>query len=331
MITTIESKIPKFLNSSSSSSNKEPLGTTHSFHVSSPKVRKKRTIKEFLPQEEHDFQLLKLDRGYVPPTHPSRKRIKQMKHLPSYEQSAGIDQESIGMDQANHSLHHQKSHLENAVESENQAEYDPEVSRTNLDFQHHPDNYHVQAQDKPAHSDEGAKLSKDEAYEEEETCVMEGTTVVRKPPRIETKNEHIDFYFDTTPSGEQQQSEATSDAHHSNTPVSADRTDPAKVVLQEHYIIEENNPNTPLPVAPEFYHLSAGSRLFVGNLELNYEDKEELTSVFGKYGAILDISFKNMSRSTHGYIQFDNVESCQKARVTEDRKEMKGGFKLGMH
>ena len=91
MITTIKSKIPKFLNSSSSSSNKEPLGTTHSFHVSSPKVTKKRIIKEFLPQEEHEFLLLQLDRGFVPPTHLSRKRTKQMKHLPSYEQSAGMD------------------------------------------------------------------------------------------------------------------------------------------------------------------------------------------------------------------------------------------------
>ena len=87
-------KIPKFLSSSSSSSKSEALGTTHSFHVSSPKVTR-------LLLDEHELIKRKLDHGIVPETHVSRKK---MKLLPAYEDSARLEKEAAGIEQESASM-----------------------------------------------------------------------------------------------------------------------------------------------------------------------------------------------------------------------------------
>ena len=47
------------------------------------------------------------------------------------------------------------------------------------------------------------------------------------------------------------------------------------------------------------------------------------------YGNIYDIAFHVMSRTTHGFVQFDNPQAVQSAIKKEDRREMPGGYKLG--
>lgn len=76
--------------------------------------------------------------------------------------------------------------------------------------------------------------------------------------------------------------------------------------------------------------MPTGSKLFVGNLPLDYTNKDEIARVFSHYGNIYDIAFQVMSRTTHGYVQFDNPQSVKEAIKKEDRREMPGGYKLGI-
>jgi RNA recognition motif-containing protein len=50
-----------------------------------------------------------------------------------------------------------------------------------------------------------------------------------------------------------------------------------------------------------------GSRLYVGNLPLSYDSKEEIAKVFAKYGDILSISFETGKRTL---VQFKTKEAC---------------------
>ena len=93
------SKIPKFISSSSSSSKSEALGTTHSFHVSSPKVTR-------LLLDEHELLKRKLDHGIAPATHLSRKKIKL---LPAYEDSARLEKEAAGIEQESAAMEHESA------------------------------------------------------------------------------------------------------------------------------------------------------------------------------------------------------------------------------
>jgi hypothetical protein len=74
-----------------------------------------------------------------------------------------------------------------------------------------------------------------------------------------------------------------------------------------------------------------GSRLYVGNLPLSYDSKEEIAKVFAKYGDILSISFETGKRTVHGLVQFKTKEACAMALKNEDRRLMDGGFKLGIY
>ncbi|KAJ3317861.1 hypothetical protein HDV06_001102 [Boothiomyces sp. JEL0866] len=76
--------------------------------------------------------------------------------------------------------------------------------------------------------------------------------------------------------------------------------------------------------------MPTGSKLFVGNLPLDYTNKDEIARVFSHYGNIYDIAFQVMSRTTHGYVQFDNPLSVKDAIKKEDRREMPGGYKLDL-
>ncbi|KAJ3257715.1 hypothetical protein HK103_004342 [Boothiomyces macroporosus] len=76
--------------------------------------------------------------------------------------------------------------------------------------------------------------------------------------------------------------------------------------------------------------MPTGSKLFVGNLPLDYTNKDEIARVFSHYGNIYDIAFQVMSRTTHGYVQFDNPQSVKEAIKKEDRREMPGGYKLDL-
>ncbi|KAJ3271293.1 hypothetical protein HDV01_006889 [Terramyces sp. JEL0728] len=105
------------------------------------------------------------------------------------------------------------------------------------------------------------------------------------------------------------------------------------------------NPSSKVIVLPELHptnkvvhasphttleQMPAGSKLFVGNLPLDYTNKDEIARVFSHYGNIYDIAFQVMSRTTHGYVQFDNPNSVKEALRKEDRREMPGGYKLDL-
>ncbi|KAJ3222393.1 hypothetical protein HK099_002337 [Clydaea vesicula] len=60
------------------------------------------------------------------------------------------------------------------------------------------------------------------------------------------------------------------------------------------------------------------SRLFIGNLNVESTSKEELQSIFSKYGTITEISLQ----STFGFVQFETIESCDKAIQFEQGKKV---------
>jgi RNA recognition motif-containing protein len=76
-------------------------------------------------------------------------------------------------------------------------------------------------------------------------------------------------------------------------------------------------------------HLPDGSKLFLGNLPLHYEDKDELASVFAKYGDILDIKFHKGRKTGYAFIQFTTSEATSEAMANESGRIMSGGFKIG--
>ena len=94
-------QIPKFIGSSSSSSKSEALGTTHSFHVSSPKVTR-------LLLDEHESLKRELDHGIVPTTHVSRKK---MKLLPVYEDCDRLEKEPTGIEQESAAMEHESASM----------------------------------------------------------------------------------------------------------------------------------------------------------------------------------------------------------------------------
>jgi hypothetical protein len=73
-----------------------------------------------------------------------------------------------------------------------------------------------------------------------------------------------------------------------------------------------------------------GSKLFVGNLPLGYDNTQELTDIFSKYGTIVGISFIPSPKMTYGFIQFDTTDAVKKSIEKEDRRLMSSGFKLDL-
>lgn len=71
--------------------------------------------------------------------------------------------------------------------------------------------------------------------------------------------------------------------------------------------------------------LPLGSRLFLGRLAAEKTDRNELASIFAKYGPIHEISLK----STFGFIQFDSAEACQ-AAILHEQGRVIGGLSVGM-
>lgn len=63
-----------------------------------------------------------------------------------------------------------------------------------------------------------------------------------------------------------------------------------------------------------------GSRLFVGNLSSERVTKRDLYHVFHKYGKLAQISIKN----AYGFIQFLNIQDCDRARTREEGREVRG-------
>jgi RNA recognition motif-containing protein len=92
---------------------------------------------------------------------------------------------------------------------------------------------------------------------------------------------------------------------------------------QEQYKVQLNTPEEELKKLP------VGSKLFVGNLPVDYNDEDELVSIFSLYGNIYGISFVHKPRMTQAYIQFDQPASVKMSIEKEDRKVMKQGYKLG--
>lgn len=68
----------------------------------------------------------------------------------------------------------------------------------------------------------------------------------------------------------------------------------------------------------------AQSRLFIGNLATEKTSKEELASIFVKYGNILEISLK----SSYGFIQFDTSSALEMA-IQNENGRLVGGLRLG--
>jgi hypothetical protein len=136
-----------------------------------------------------------------------------------------------------------------------------------------------------------AKLELEEEVIEEETC-EEGTSI---PISIETKPEDIPV-------------QSNDDIH---------KYDPVHTV--RFFTPESEMANCP-----------NGSKMWVGNLPIGYNDREELASIFGRYGDILDISFGNGKITGYSKIQFVTTESCVNACKKEDRRLMQLGFKLGI-
>ena len=62
------------------------------------------------------------------------------------------------------------------------------------------------------------------------------------------------------------------------------------------------------------------SRMFIGNLNVDKTSKSELTSIFSKYGKVLEVSLKN----SYGFVQFDNANSCSVAMQAEQKRELHG-------
>jgi RNA recognition motif-containing protein len=54
-------------------------------------------------------------------------------------------------------------------------------------------------------------------------------------------------------------------------------------------------------------------------------NREEIASIFVKYGNILEISLKG----SYGFVQFDNHVSCENAINSENRR-LVGDLKLGL-
>jgi len=73
-------------------------------------------------------------------------------------------------------------------------------------------------------------------------------------------------------------------------------------------------------------NLPKDSRLFIGNLRSEKTTKEELASIFRRYGNIYEIVIK----SSYGFIQFDKPESCQRAINNENRRPI-GGLQIGKY
>jgi len=71
--------------------------------------------------------------------------------------------------------------------------------------------------------------------------------------------------------------------------------------------------------------LPLGSRLFIGRLATEKTDRNELASIFVKYGPIHEISLKN----TFGFIQFATAEACQ-AAILHEQGRVIGGLSVGM-
>jgi RNA recognition motif-containing protein len=71
--------------------------------------------------------------------------------------------------------------------------------------------------------------------------------------------------------------------------------------------------------------LPLGSRLFLGRLATEKTDRNELASIFAKYGPIHEISLKN----TFGFIQFATAEACQ-AAILHEQGRVIGGLSVGM-
>ena len=75
----------------------------------------------------------------------------------------------------------------------------------------------------------------------------------------------------------------------------------------------------------------SGSRLQILNLPLDYPTSEssELKDLFSPHGEIFAISFQEMPKSIHAFIQFSTPEIMMSAIKALDRHEMPQGFKLG--
>lgn len=164
------------------------------------------------------------------------------------------------------------------------------------DLDDHSQLFHIDtlgntADDIAAPSENAAKVDIEEEVIEEETC-EEG---ISKPFSIDTRPQDIPV-------------QSHEDIH---------KYDPVHIV--RFFTPESEMANCP-----------TGSKMWVGNLPIGYNDREELASIFGRYGDILDISFGKGKITGYSKIQFLTVEACANACKNEDRRLMKGGFKLGI-
>ena len=76
----------------------------------------------------------------------------------------------------------------------------------------------------------------------------------------------------------------------------------------------------PRPRGPTSSRYPAGSRVFVGNMPRENTSEEEVRSIFGKHGLVMEV----MLQKSYGFVQFDNPRSAADAIRTEHRSQIGG-------